>query len=243
MKRFIRSLKIADLILVGSSYLAEKAKPYNTNIEILPLGLKVSDYKCKKQENEHDKIRLVWIGSKSTLQYLEQIKTVLENIGSRFDNVILRIICDEFFDLQNMKVEKCKWSFDSRAGDLLACDIALAPLPDNPFTRGKCSFKILEYFATGLPIVASPIGTNKDYITENRTGLFATTIPQWIKQITKLIENPELRKQMAHQARIQVDKFDTSVIGQRLISIIKNLNRLVLLPEVGGDLGEIKCSR
>jgi len=48
-----------------------------------------------------------------------------------------------------MPVEKIHWSLESQTLDLQVCDVGLAPLSDKRFTRGKCGFKILQYFACG----------------------------------------------------------------------------------------------
>lgn len=218
---FRRTIKLADMVITGSSYLAEHALKFNPNVKILPIGLKISDYKLDWLPRNDDKIRLVWIGSGSTLKYLAEIKPALEQIGARFDNVVLRIICDDFFDLQNMRVEKCKWTKEKRGIDLAACDIGLAPLPDDRFTKGKCSFKVLEYASAGLPVIASPVGTNSEYVRPNITGFFATNIQEWEEQITQLIVNPQLRDKMGREGQIHAEQFDISVIGKQLVEYIK----------------------
>jgi glycosyltransferase involved in cell wall biosynthesis len=167
-----------------------------------------------------NKIHLVWIGSKSTLRYLAEIKPVLEEIGSRFDNVVLRIICDHFFDLHNMQVEKCEWSIKTQIPDLITSDIGLAPLPDNRFTRGKCGFKILQYAAASLPIVTSPVGVNLEYVRDGITGFQVSSFPEWIDKITELIRNAELRKQMGTAARSNVEKYDIDIIGKNLYNML-----------------------
>jgi glycosyltransferase involved in cell wall biosynthesis len=154
------------------------------------------------------------------LGYLAELKPVLEEIGSRFDNVVLRIVCDDFFDLRNTPVEKRLWSMETRAIDLATSDIGLAPLPDNRFTRGKCSFKVLEYAAAGLPVVASPIGTNAEYVKDGATGFLVTDTRQWVDRITELIENPNLRKRMGQEGRAHAEKYDVSVIGKQLTDLI-----------------------
>lgn len=217
---FRRSVKLADMVIAGSSYLAELARRFNRNVKILPTGLDTKAYNVATESKNDGKIRLVWIGSKSTLRYLAEIKPALEEISSRFDNVTLRIVCDDFFDLQNMEVEKRLWSKETRAVDLATSDIGLAPLPDNRFTRGKCSFKVLEYAAAGLPVVASPIGTNSDYVRNAVTGLFATNIQEWIEKISQLLKSAELRKRMGEAARAQVQNFDVSTIGKQLAELI-----------------------
>ena len=219
---FRRSVRLADLVICGSSYLAEHARPFNSNVEILPLGLRVSDYEGDPAAKVDDKVRLVWVGSKSTLSYLEAIIPAIERIADRFDNVALRVVCDDFPQLENISVEKRLWSKDSLGTDLATSNIGLAPLPDNPFTRGKCSFKVLEYSAAGLAVVASPVGTNAEHVRDEITGFLADSDNEWIARIAQLIENPQLRKTMGREGRDFARRFDIGVIGDRLIELIRN---------------------
>lgn len=218
---FSRTVKLADMIIAGNSYLAEHARKFNPNVEILPTGLDTEAYKVQAGPRNDGKIRLVWIGSKSTLRYLAEIKPALEEIGSRFDNVILRIICDDFLNLQNIPVEKYLWSEETEATDISTCDIGLAPLPDNRFTRGKCGFKILQYAAAGLPVIASPVGVNTDYIQQGGNGYLADGASDWVDKLCQLISDSQLRKQMGQTGRAKVQRFDLRVLGRLLIRLIK----------------------
>ncbi len=218
---FRRSVKLADMVIVGNSYLAEHARKFNPNVEILPNGLETSSYKRRTGLENDEKIRLVWIGCSSTLKYLAEIKFALEEIGTRFDNVVLRIIADEFFDLQNIAVEKHPWSEETQVMDLVTSDIGLAPLPDNRFTKGKCGFKILQYAAVGLPVVASPVGVNAEYVCEGVTGFHAMDIRQWVNKISRLVEDPVLRNRMGQAGNVQVQRFDLSVIGKQLCKLVE----------------------
>ncbi|OHB60054.1 MAG: hypothetical protein A2167_08315 [Planctomycetes bacterium RBG_13_46_10] len=220
-KPFARSVKLADMVIAGNSYLAEHALRFNQNVVDLPTGLDVNAYKMKKNIQNDGKIRLVWIGSRSTLKYLAEIKPALEQIGLRFNNVTLRIICDDFFDLKNMEVEKFQWSLEKQAADLATSHIGLAPLPDNRFTRGKCGFKILQYEAAGLPVVASPVGVNSEYVRQNVTGFLATNNQEWTEKISQLIKNPQLQTQMGNEGLAYVQNFDTGIIGKKLFELIK----------------------
>jgi glycosyltransferase involved in cell wall biosynthesis len=219
---FRRSVTLADMVICGSSYLAEHARPFNSNVKILPLGLKVSDYETDSPAKADGKVRLVWVGSESTLSYLEEIKPAIEQIAAQFDNVVLRIICDDFPEFEDVSVEKRLWSRDTLGSDLATSDIGLAPLPDNPFTRGKCSFKVLEYSAAGLAVVASPIGTNSDHVRDDITGFLADGAEEWVARITQLIKSPELRGNMGKQGREFARDFDVSIIADRLAELITN---------------------
>jgi len=222
---FKRSVKLAKMVIAGNSYLAEHARKFNDNVKILPTGLDINNYELESGPENNGKIRLVWIGSKSTLKYLIKIKPALEEIGSRFDNVVLRIICDDFFDLQNMQVEKRPWAMETQAIDLVTSDIGLAPLPDNRFARGKCGFKILQYAAAGLPAVTSPVGVNSDYVQDSITGFLATETCEWVDRITQLVENPQLRKSMGLAARQSVQKFDIAVLRNQFCGVVGNYIR------------------
>ena len=219
-KSFQRTVKLADMVIADNSYLAEHARKYNPNVEVLPTGLDTFAYKLKAGPENNDKTRLVWIGSKSTLPYLAEIKPALEEIGSRFDDVVLRIVCDEFFDLENMQVEKRRWSLENQAIDLATSHIGLAPLPDNKFTQSRFCFKILQYAAAGLPVIASPIGANTEYVREGSNGFLAGDCSEWIDKISRLLSDSQLRKQMGQAGRADVQRFDLKVQGEQLLNLI-----------------------
>ncbi|HUS73235.1 MAG TPA: glycosyltransferase family 4 protein [Sedimentisphaerales bacterium] len=219
-KSFQRTVELADMVIADNSYLAEHARKYNPSVEVLPTGLDTCAYKLKAGPENNDKTRLVWIGSKSTLPYLAEIKPALEEIGSRFDDVVLRIVCDDFFDLENMQVEKRRWSLENQAVDLATSHIGLAPLPDNKFTQSRFCFKILQYAAAGLPVIASPIGANTEYVREGSNGFLAGDSSEWIDKISRLLSDSQLRKQMGQAGRADVQRFDLKVQGEQLLNLI-----------------------
>jgi len=218
---FERTIKLSDMVIAGNYYLARLAERASSNVEVVPTGLDISRYELDSKLQKDGKIRLVWIGSQATLKYLKQITPALERIGGRFGNVVLRIVCDSFFDLQNMEVEKRRWSLETQAADLVSSDIGLAPLEDDRFTRGKCGFKILQYAASGLPVVASPAGVNSDFVKVGSTGLLAGSTAEWVDALAELIEEPRLRKSMGENNLSFVKDFDADIIGRRLAELIK----------------------
>ncbi len=216
-----RSVRVADMVIVGSSYLAQFGSVFNAQVRVVPIGLRVEDYKSALPKPADRKVRLVWIGSKSTLTYLRDIRAAIEGLGKQYPNLVLRQIGDVFFDLDSMPVEKLTWHAARRGEYLAACDIGLAPLPDNPYTRGKCSFKVLEYAAAGLPVVASPVGTNSDYILHGQTGFLASRHEDWLKHLGDLIRGESLRQRMGAAAQSHAAQYDVSVIGDQLCAVIK----------------------
>ncbi|MGH2272863.1 glycosyltransferase family 4 protein [Anaerohalosphaeraceae bacterium U12dextr] len=222
---FERTMRLVDCVIAGNAWLAGQARPFCSNIHILPTGLDTSKFCSIKKTPTDDKIRLVWIGSKATLRYLKKLSPVLEQIGRTCPQVVLRIICDDFFDLSAMTVEKKAWSLETEAADLAACDIGLCPLPDDQFTRGKCGFKILQYFAAGLPVIASPVGINADFLMGGKTGLAAVEQDEWIDAITVLVNDASLRQSMGQNGRNVAQQHDAAVIGQRFCALIQDCLR------------------
>jgi len=218
-----RSVSIADMVIVGSKYLAEAGRRFNDNVRILPIGVRVKDYAWHGPRKQDGRVRLVWIGSESTVGYLGGIIAALEELGRKYPNLVVREICDTFIDVPGVTVEKFRWEADKRGQYLHDCDIGLAPLPDDPFTRGKCSFKVLEYAASGLPTVASPVGTNGEHIVDNVTGFLARSQEEWVAHISRLVEDSELRGRMGAAGREHAASHDTAVIGARLCTLIKEV--------------------
>ncbi|MBE0535087.1 MAG: glycosyltransferase [Phycisphaerae bacterium] len=220
---FRRTARRADVVIAGNEILAEYARRFNANVHVLPTGLDLNDYTARHDHGAPDNvIRLGWIGSASTLPYLASIRGVLEELGMRYPNVVLRVIGDRFLELKTMPVEECVWSLDTQASDLAACHIGLAPLPDDRFTRGKCGFKILQYAATGIPFVASGVGVNRIFAEQSQAGYIADSKEEWSCRLSRLIEDERLRSQLGQNGRRYVARFDAKTTGARLISILSN---------------------
>lgn len=214
-RRFGRSVALAHLVVAGNEYLAEHARRYNSAVRVLPTGLDLGAYRTRPPRQSDGNVRLAWIGSRSTLKYLRQIAPALEEVGRQCGSVVLRIICDEFFDLKSIRVEKHRWSMETEANDLATSDIGLAPLPDNAFTRGKCGFKILQYQAAGLPVVAAPVGVNGEYVPDGVAGFHATTTSEWADALMRLIRDGGLRTRMGEAGAAHVTGFDAPIIGRQ----------------------------
>jgi glycosyltransferase involved in cell wall biosynthesis len=219
---FKRTAGMMDVMIAGNEYLADYARRHCNHVHILPTGLDTGIYQKKEAQQNRDEIRLVWIGSRSTLKYLAELSPVLEQIGRTHENVVLRIIADEFFDLKHMRVQKHLWSLENEISDLKACDIGLSPLPDNRFTRGKCGFKILQYFAAGLPVIASSVGVNEKFIKESNAGVLALSLSEWKDAIEKMVNGIAVYKQLGQNGKKYVQAYDKTVISKDLCRIIKS---------------------
>jgi glycosyltransferase involved in cell wall biosynthesis len=225
LHRFQRTMTRAHLVIAGAPVLAEHAQREGArHVVVLPTGLDSQRYPLKTHYDTKGPVRLVWVGSHSTLKQLETLRPVLEAVGKALPHAVLRIIADAPLEVKGLKVENVPWHANTEGALLAESDIGIAPLPDTPFTRGKCGFKVLQYMAAGLPVVASPVGVQTDYVQPNINGLLATTPDEWIKAIEKLAGQAALRKELGRAGRERAcAKFDFEGLGPRFCHLIHEL--------------------
>lgn len=220
--KFIAMMKASDAVIAGNSYLKSLAEKYTVpdKIYILLTPIDLSKYRKKDYSIRTSEITLGWIGSKSTLKYLKELIPVFNKLGEKYKDLKLKIVGNSFFDCEELKVEKKEWNYDKEVDDLVSFDIGLMPLDDTPWSRGKCSFKLIQYVAVGIPGVCSPVGMNADVIENNKNGLWATTLDEWEKQLSILIENPSLREEMGSAAYKKAFLYDQAYVFEKFYKII-----------------------
>ena len=198
------AVKLSDLVFVGNKYLAAHIAHLNSNIKILPTLINTDEYKLAKNSIKNDKeiITLGWIGSYTTRHYIEGIADILREVYLETGKKIkVNIIGIGSFPIQDIPVKFLPWRLESEIEDLSEIDIGLMPLTDDAWSWGKCGGKILQYMALGMPVVASPIGVNKEIIQDGENGFLALSKKEWVTKLSYLINDRELRLNMGSQAR------------------------------------------
>lgn len=225
MDRFKRIIRDADIVIAGNEYLKNFAVKENPKTFVVPTSIDMNRYTVKPQAIESNPIILGWIGSSVTLFYLENIKNLLDKIFDRFPSVRLKIIADKFFDCDRMPVIKKQWVYEEEISDLHSFDIGLMPLTHDPWSMGKCGFKLLQYMAVGIPAVCSPVGANKDIVTDGTNGFCADNELEWIEKVGELVRNHQLRIEMGIRARKTViERYSTDVNGKKITDLFNILN-------------------
>jgi len=223
LKRFRRTVAMARLTLVGNPILADHVARAGGRAEVVPTGLDAGRYQPREQRENAGPLKLVWIGSRSTLKRLEPFRGVFDELARAMPGVVLRVIADADFSVDGLAVENVSWSSETEARLLAECDVGVAPLPDTPYTRGKCGFKILQYMAAGLPVIASPVGANAKYVRPGETGLHARSTGEWVAAVQRLAGDPALRVTMGRAGRQRVaDEFNLAVLAPRVCRLIED---------------------
>jgi glycosyltransferase involved in cell wall biosynthesis len=222
--------KRASRVIVGNQYLAEWFGRYNELIEIVPTAIDIERfYPNPTSKNDH-KFVIGWTGTSINFPHLYSIENSLCSFIDKYKNesqIEISIISDKKPSFKNIPHDFIKytlWTPENEAVIIQGFDIGLMPLIDDEFTRGKCSFKMLQYMAVGLPVVVSPIGMNREILDKGRIGFSAVSLTEWYKAIEFLYENPKERVAMGEEARkIIVRDYSNEVISKKLASIFNEV--------------------
>ncbi len=208
-RRFIATARIADRVVAGNDYLAGLFRRRGCRVNVLPTAVALDRYRLK-EHNAAKEPRLVWIGSHSTVRYLREFLPFIERAAQRVADRGVRLnlltISDETVTSQVLNVEHIPWSADVEASALVRGDIGIAPLPEDRWTLGKCGFKLLQYMAAGLPVVASPVGIQAQIVRAEVTGLLPERGDDWPAAIVALAGEPSLRAQMGAEGRLRAER-------------------------------------
>ncbi len=205
-RAFARVVRSAHAVIAGNAYLQEKANTWTQSdtTHRIPTCIDPALYPLA-EHSRRGPAQLVWIGSASTLQGLEQMLPILENLGKSRPGLHLKIICDRFLNLHHLPVICRPWAKDQEGIELASADIGISWVPDDPWSLGKCGLKIIQYMAAGLPVVANPVGLQANLVRDGETGFLARTPREWEQAIDRLAADPELRRRLGQAGRALVE--------------------------------------
>jgi glycosyltransferase involved in cell wall biosynthesis len=227
-RRFVQIVRASDAIVAGNTWLLERAREAGGGGRrvVVPTCVDPTRYPLARHESAGPGVRLVWVGSASTLQGMERVLPLWEAIGKGVPGVRLKLICDQFLALRHLPVERCAWSEPAEPAEIAAADIGVSWLPDDDWSRGKCGLKVLQYMAAGLPVVANPVGVQADLVRCGETGFLASTAQEWVEAVSRLAADPQLRRRFGEAGRQRVERdFGVALGGDRWRALLAALDR------------------
>ncbi len=214
----------ADHVICGNRFLADYARNFNADISVIPTAVNSNQYKPMQKKESHRAIIIGWIGKSENLEYLQTLAPVLSRLGQRFaDKVCLHVICDRPLEIvSDIEVVNIPWELGREAFRISSFDIGIMPLSDNDWARGKCAFKLIQYMASGVAPVCSPVGMNSEVVKHGFNGYLAGTPEEWYDCLEDLVIDKRLRERFATAAReTAVGRYDSRPAAQRLFSTIR----------------------
>jgi glycosyltransferase involved in cell wall biosynthesis len=196
----------AKLVIAGNPELARYAEARAARVVVVPTVVDTDLYRPSPTLGQpRGPVVVGWAGTPANLAYLEPLRQTIRDV-QRTGSVAVefRVICSRPPDWPDVDVAFRRWTPDRAIDDIAEIDIGLMPLPDTPWTRGKCGFKALEHMALGRPPIASPVGVVREIVRHGRTGFLADGPTEWRAGLEQLIADPSLRSRLGHAARRDV---------------------------------------
>lgn len=212
------AIKCADGVTVSTPRLAEVVAKWNRNIHVCPNGVEPNDFQGEARVDD-GVLRVGWVGSYSHLADMEQVLPALHQIGTTYPNVeIVFQGYDPFQGLgpkeqetgwrefHGLKYLYLGWTFDllEHYRRIAMMDVTVAPVLDTPFNQAKSPIKWFEHSLYATPMVVSGVRCYTESVRHGETAFVAKSPRDWLKYLTALVKDADVRRRMGEAARTEV---------------------------------------
>jgi glycosyltransferase involved in cell wall biosynthesis len=208
------------LVVAGNGYIAERARRAGApRVEILPSVIDLDRYP-PAPDPRNGLPTVGWIGSPPTARHLKTVESAVREVvaGGKARIAVVGAPDNPF---PGLPVRLPPWSEETEVAEIRSFDIGIMPLPDEPWERGKCGYKLIQYMGCGLPVVASPVGVNREIVADGASGFLASGHDEWVAALSRLANNATLRQEMGSKGRgVVASRFSLQVTAPRLLELL-----------------------
>ena len=197
----------AKLVTAGNSELSSFASQYNRNVTVIPSVVDTDVLIPHPNLIDRDPNRpftVGWIGSPSTAPYLESLISPLQRLADELP-VRLHVVGASPPLIPGVDVITMPWSLEHETSLIHQFDVGVMPLPQTPWARGKCAYKLIQCMSCAVPVIASAVGANIS-VVHPTCGILVNTAEEWLDALRQLAKDPELRTAMGLNARDWVQR-------------------------------------
>ncbi len=228
-RNFDATAAAADLVICGNAEIARQVPHERT--KILPTAIDCRRFSPSAIEPATGPV-IGWVGYSDNLPYLESLAEPFAELAHRHPGLRLLVVADRPPKIDGVEVDFRPWTLATEVACFNGMSVGVMPLDDTPWTRAKCSFKLLQYMALGIPSVASPVGMNSEVVDDGVNGWLASTPEQWFDCLDQLLGSKELRLRFAAAGRqTALDKYSLEVLTPRLVDLLENVEKWRREPE------------
>lgn len=211
-------MRHASVVIAGNPYIASYAEQAGARlVQIIPTVVDLNQYSVIPPPT--DVFTVGWIGTPSTIRYLSLIRDALCSLQQQFNIRIITVGAE--VQLGGVATEYRPWSEETEAEAISSFSVGVMPLPDEPFERGKCAYKLIQYMASGRPVIASPVGVNAQLI-DRSVGFLANSTSDWITSVTALLKDRDMTVRMGQFGRLKVETdYSLQTVAPRLLSLMQ----------------------
>ena len=210
----------ARYVVVGGGYLESYVRSHGAgDVRRVPTVVDTERYEVAEGPIPGE-LRIGWIGSSSTTKFLYLVRDALKVLSAERPIRLVTIGASSLPDY-GVPLEQHAWSENTEAKLIGSIHVGIMPLPDDPWERGKCGYKLIQYMACGKPVVASPVGVNRDIVT-NEVGFLAGETGEWVLALRALAADAGRRCACGAAARRLVEReYSLRVVAPRMVGLLR----------------------
>lgn len=214
-------IRASAAVTAGNAYLADYAARYQRNVTVLPTVVDTARWIPAADPVRRPVPRVGWIGTPSTASYLASLGDVLRHVAA-VEPFTLRVAgTADPVRFPGVSVENERWTLPGEVALFNTCDVGVYPLPDDAWARGKCGLKAIQFMACGVPVVAAPVGVNRDIIQDGVNGFLAATPEEWTEKLGWLLADESLREKLGRAGRETViERYSLAVYAPLLARVL-----------------------
>lgn len=220
-------MKYSETVIAGNHYLMQRAENSGAKqVAVIPTTVNHNKYE-NRYDYSKDMLTVGWIGSPMTQKYVVDILPALLAVNRKYPFRLLLVGASENIknETEDLNIDILPWSEDMEVDLIRQMDIGIMPLINGPWEKGKCGYKLIQYMACGVAVIASPVGVNRDIVTTSNSGQLASSIEDWVSALSKAITSKELRYKNGLAGRMAVKDYYS--IQSQVPSIINIINKSI----------------
>jgi glycosyltransferase involved in cell wall biosynthesis len=220
----------ASTVIAGNDFLAECAAKHSKRVVVIPTTVDTRRWrplaKENHQRNSQSRIfKVGWSGTSSSFSYFIPIENEIEKFLCDFPSVRLTMMSDrpprELVRLRRY-IEFVKWSPTNEVSFVQSLDIGLMPTDNQPWSRGKCAYKMLLYAACGVPVIVTPTGMNLKILAEAEVGFGVNRLGEWYEAMHALYLDYQTRRRFGDNGlRLVRDRYSVEKYAPEILEILR----------------------
>ena len=236
--RIENNIRLADMVTVTNEQLAEKVRPFNSNVHIFPNALPFGRNQFIEDRRQSNRVRIFWAGGVSHEADIKMLRNPIQRLKIHADKIqmviggyaegnIVTPIWDRMFSaftaggtLPYMKLHGVPPNQYMQMYE--NADIMVIPLEDSEWHGCKSNLKILEAACKRIPVIVSNVAPyNKD---SDAPVFWVNSQKDWFYHLNYLICNPEAREDYGNKLyEWAKEKYNLTDINQRRAAAFRSL--------------------
>lgn len=196
----------ADLVTVTTEPLAQVMRELNPAVAVLPNC--IPGWACSLPREPRDRPRVGWMGGASHGVDVGIVADPVRRFLKRFPGWDLQVNATDYRPTFKVAPDRAFFTPWVQVNDhprefysSIDFDIGLCPLWPTTFSHSKSGIKAIEYGARGIPVIASDSPAYRAVITHGVDGFLVKHEHEWLKYMSELAADSELRLKMGEAAR------------------------------------------